>query len=473
MATHDSESIDTRSLIILACSATAGVWLEFYDFTIFGYAAASGFPQTFFPNLAPTQALVFSYLTYGAGYPARLLGAFIFGHFGDRSGRKIAFLINIVIVGASTCLTGLLPGYARLGFAAPVLLVALRLIQGIGIGGEYGGASSLLAEFGARRRHRAFWMSLANLGLALGLMSGSAVFLFWRNTFATTGWRIAMLLSAIIAVPALVARYKLRDSPIFEQIKRREQLSKLPSFAVFKEHAVPVVALAVIIAFQTVEGAVTGAYMISFMHFAGISLTAIAMIIFASRIADVLGVLLSGPLADLCKRKVAACLALAVATILSYAFVKAILGRHIFAVGAIQFVIVLAGMGVMHGLTPILTSETFPTKFRYSGSGLSFALGGVLGGMIAPTVLAKLIGADVLLKGYYVPVLYAVYCGAAMVALLFIRETRNTCLEDLDRPSFSTMESRDPRIAKGIQYPVTPLWRKECRDDDSIAGKTS
>ena len=202
-------SVSTRTLVVLACSATAGVLLEFYDFTIFGYAAASAFPQTFFPNLGSTQALVFSYLTYGAGYPARLLGAFLFGHFGDRTGRKFAFLINIVIVGTTTCLTGLLPGYAKLGIAAPILLLTLRIIQGIGIGGEFGGASSLLAEFGAQRRHRAFWMSLANLGLALGLMSGSAVFLFWRDTFATTGWRIAMLLSAVIAIPALVARYKL------------------------------------------------------------------------------------------------------------------------------------------------------------------------------------------------------------------------------------------------------------------------
>jgi len=432
MSEPRTQEVDTRTLIILACSATAGLLLEFYDFTIFGYAAASAFPGTFFPNLAPTQALIFSYLTYGAGYPARLLGAFIFGHFGDRTGRKFAFLINIVLVGASTCLTGLLPGYAKLGMAAPILLLSLRVVQGIGIGGEFGGASSLLAEFGARRRHRAFWMSLANLGLALGLMSGSAVFLFWRNTFATTGWRIAMLLSAVIAVPALVARYKLSDSPIFEQLKRREQLARLPSFDVFREHAVPVLVLAVVMAFQTAEGAVSGAYMISFMHFAQIPLATIAIIIFLSRIADVAGVVLSGPLADLCKRKVVAYLALGVTTILSYPFVLAILRKHILQVGILQFLIVLLGMGVMHGLTPILTSETFPTKFRYSGSGISFGLAGVLGGMIAPSLLAKLIGADVLHNWYYVPIVYGVYCAAAMVALLFIRETRDVRLEDLD-----------------------------------------
>jgi MFS family permease len=432
VAEQHSPNVDTRTLITLACSATAGVLLEFYDFTIFGYAAASAFPQTFFPNLAPTQALVFSFLTYGAGYPARLLGAFIFGHFGDRTGRKFAFLINIVIVGASTCLTGLLPGYARLGIVAPILLVSLRVIQGVGIGGEFGGASSLLAEFGARRRHRAFWMSLANLGLALGLMAGSAVFLFWRNTFATTGWRIAMLLSAIIAVPALVARYKLSDSPIFEQLKRREQLARVPSFDVFREHAVPVLLLAPVMAFQTVEGAVSGAYMISFMRVAGIPLATTAMIIFLSRIADVAGVVLSGPLADICKRKVVAYLALGGTTVLSYPFVLAILGKHIVLVAILQVLIVLLGMGVMHGLTPILTSESFPTKFRYSGSGISFGLGGVLGGMIAPSLLARLVGNDVLHKWYYVPVVYSVYCAAAMLALLFIRETRDISLEDLD-----------------------------------------
>lgn len=435
-------NVSTRTLIILACSATAGVLLEFYDFTIFGYAAASAFPHTFFPNLAPAQALVFSYLTYGAGYPARLLGAFIFGHFGDRTGRKFAFLINIVIVGASTCLTGLLPGYSKLGIAAPILLVSLRIVQGIGIGGEFGGASALLAEFGARRRHRAFWMSLSNLGLALGLMSGSAVFLFWRAGFATTGWRNAMLLSAIIAVPALIARYQLADSPIFEQLKRREQLAKLPSFDVFRGHAVPIFALAVVAAFQTVEGALSGAYMISFMQFADIPLATIAMIIFLSRIADVAGVMLSGPFADLCKRKVVAYLALGVTTILSYPLVLAILGKHILLIFTLQFVTVMLGMGVMHGLTPILTSETFPTKFRYSGSGISFGLAGVMGGMVTPSLLAKLIGADVRHKWYYVPAAYAVYGTAAMIALLFLRETRDINFDDLDVPVSNGIAAR-------------------------------
>ena len=432
MSENSVPSADTRTLVTLAFSATAGVLVEFYDFAIFGFAAASAFPEIFFPMLPPTQALVFSYLAYAAGHPARLLGAFIFGHFGDRSGRKFAFLINIVVVGASTCLTGLLPGYATIGIAAPILLVLLRVMQGIGVGGEFGGATSLLAEFGAKRRSRAFWMSLANLGVALGIMAASGMFLLLRKSFATTGWRVAMLFSAVIAIPALVARYKLSDSPLFQQLKQRQQLARLPSFEVFRKHAGSIFLLATVAAFQNLDTVVTGTYIISFMRLAGIPLAATAIIIFVSRFADVTGVLLSGPLADLCKRKRLAYFAIGVTMLVSYPFAMAIVRNHLVLVATLQCLIVLFGMGLLHGLVPILTSETFPTRFRYSGAGISYGLSGILAGMIAPTLLASLIGQDVAHHWHYLPLVYAVYGSAAMLALLFIRETRDVRLEDLD-----------------------------------------
>jgi MFS family permease len=433
MAEPQEQSVDTRTLIILAFSATAGVLVEFYDFFIYGYAAASAFPSIFFPHQAPTQALVFSYLAFGAGFPARLLGAFIFGHFGDRTGRKYSFLMNILIVGITTCLTGLLPGAAKWGLAAPVLLVLLRIAQGIGLGGEFGGASALLAEFGAKRKSRAFWMSLANLGIPMGAMAASTVLLLFSKTFATTGWRYAMLLSAIIVVPALVARYKLADSPLFERIKQREQLALMPSFGVFKKHAAPIVLLAAVCAFQQMDGYVSGTYAISFMKFAGIPLATTASIILLSRMGDVLGVLISGPLADLGKRRTVAYVAILLTTLVSYPFVLAILSKRILLMMVLQFLITFFGMGLLHGLAPVLTSESFPTKFRYSGTGISYSLSAILGGMVAPSLLAGLIGQDVLHKWYYVPLVYGAYCIAAMVALLFIRETRGVRLDDLDQ----------------------------------------
>lgn len=423
---------DLRTLIILVFSATAGVLVEYYDFYIYGYAAAVAFPAIFFPKLPPTQGLVFSYLAFGAGFPARLLGAFIFGHFGDRAGRKHSFLISIVMMGAATCATGLLPGYAKLGVAAPILLVTCRVLQGIGLGGEFGGASSLLAEFGANRPGRAFWTSMANLGIPLGGVAASGMLLVMSRSFATSGWRIAMLSSVVIVVPALVARHKLADSPLFSRLQERERIAVMPSFAVFKKHVGPIVLLALVIAFSHMDSYVTGTYLISFMRLAGIPLATTAAMLMLSRVGDVLGIIVSGPVADLLKRRMTAYLTIGLATVLSYPFVVAILSKHIFFVMLLQMLISFFGIGIMHGLAPILASETFPTKFRYSGAGISYNLAGVLGGMIAPSLLAGFIGQDVFHNGYLVPVVYAVYCAVAMVALVPIRETKDLKLADLD-----------------------------------------
>jgi len=425
-------SVDTRTLMILAFSATAGVLVEFYDFFILGYAAASAFPSVFFPKLSPTLAMVFSYLAFGAGFPARLLGAFIFGHFGDKTGRKYAFLINILIVGVTTCLTGLLPGYASIGVAAPLLLVTLRIVQGIGLGGEFGGASSLLAEFGARRKSRAFWVSLANMGIPLGAMAASTVMFMLNKSFKTTGWRVAMLLSAVIVIPALLARYKLADTPLFERLKQKDQLAKMPSFAVFKKHSRPIFLLALVSAFQQMDGYVTGTYIISFHALAGIPLATTAVILFLSRIGDIAGVAISGPFADLFKRRMVAYIAIGCTTLLSYPLVMAILARNIMWCIILQLLITFFGVGLLHGLAPILTSESFPTKFRYSGTGISYSISAIMGGMVAPSVLAGMIGQNVLRNWHWVPIVYGFYCVVAMVALLFIRETRDMSLEELD-----------------------------------------
>ena len=430
----DDQKAGGRTLILLAFSATAGVMVEFYDFFLYGYAAASAFPAIFFPNLPPTEALVFSYLAFGAGFPARLLGAFVFGHFGDRAGRKFAFIINISLVGLTTCLTGLLPGYATLGIAAPVLLVALRILQGIGLGGEFGGATALLAEFGAKRKSRAFWTSLANLGIALGGISASAMLLLLSDSFATGGWRVAMLLSVVIVIPAVLARYKLADSPLFERLKQREQVIRMPSVAVLRTHAVPIVLLALVFGFQQMDGYVSGTYIISFMNFAGVPLTTTAALLIVGRVGDALGILISGPCANLLKRKGVVYLAMALTTALSYPFVLAILGKHVATMAVLQFLITFLGVGLLHGLAPILTSESFPTKVRYSGSGIAFNLSAIFGGMIAPSLLAGTIGRDVARKWYYVPIVYAVYCAVGMLALSFVSETRDVDLEKFDDP---------------------------------------
>jgi MFS family permease len=250
-----------------------------------------------------------------------------------------------------------------------------------------------------------------------------------------------MLLSVVIVIPALFARYKLADSPLFERLKQRQQLAASPSLSVFKMHGGPIILLALVVAFMSMDGFVMGTYFISFMRFAGLPLATIAVILMLGRVADALGVLLSGPFADFCKRKTVAYIAIGLTTLLSYPFVLAVLSKRILLMMALQIPISFLGIGVLHGLAPILASESFPTKFRYSGTGISYNLCHIFGGMIAPSVLAGLIGRDVFHKWHYVPACYVLYCIVAMLALFFIRETRDVNLEYLDHaepaPAFS------------------------------------
>jgi MHS family shikimate/dehydroshikimate transporter-like MFS transporter len=433
MPGEPKQLVDTRTLMMVVFSATGGAFIEYYDFIIYGYAAASAFPAIFFPRLPPNQALLFSFLAFGAGFPARLLGAFLFGHFGDRIGRKFTFVASLILVGAATCLTGLLPSYAKLGIAAPVLLVVLRIVQGVGIGGEFGGASSLIGEFAAQRRRRAFWMSLATLGVPLGSIGAAVVLLVMSKTFATTGWRVAMLLSVVMVIPALLARYKLADSPLFEQLKQTDKLAALPSFGVLKHHARPVILLALVYAFQNMGAYVAGTYFLSFMRFAGIPLATTAAIMIVGRVGSLLGILASGPTADFFKRRVTAYIAIGLTMLLSYPLALAVLNKRIALVTLLEILVHFINVGILLGLAPILTSESFPTKFRYSGTGISFNFAGVLGGMIAPSLLAGLIGQDVFQKWYYIPIVYGIYAVVAMIALRFMRETCDLKLEDLDQ----------------------------------------
>jgi MFS family permease len=206
---------------------------------------------------------------------------------------------------------------------------------------------------------------------------------------------------------------------------------------VCRTHAVPIVLLALVSAFQQMDGYVAGTYAISFMRSSGIALSTVAILLFIARIGDMVGVLVSGLIADLSKRRWTAAAAILVTTTLSYPLVFAILDRRIVLLAAVQFFIALFGIGVMHGLAPILSSESFPTKYRYSGSGIAYNLSAMLGGMIAPSLLAGLIGQDVTHKWFYIPLVYVVYCAAALVALVFLRETRDLALDELDAEDVS------------------------------------
>lgn len=418
---------------MLAISATAGLTIEFYTFQLFGTAAALVFPKLFFPSLSPTLGVVVSFLVFAAGFPARVIGAFFFGHFGDRIGRRFAFLIDLILVGIGGTLTGILPTAQQIGVLAPILLVVLRFITGFGLGGEFGGATALLAELAAKRKYRAFWTGFANAGFSIGGLLGAGVLALFHSDFSTIGWRIAFLLTLAIAVPSLIARYLVVESPFMARLIREKNVARFPSLSVFRKFTAPIILLALFSAFQQFDGYASLTYMISFMRNYGYSLLLIAGILAVGRVFDFAGVFVNGWFSRIFSRKVTGIIYISVTTAFSYPFVLAILSRNLALIVVSELGLVLFGVGAMHAFAPVIASEQFPTKYRYSGSGIAYELSSVIGGMFTPALLSDLIGKDVVHKFYYVPMMYAVYFVVAAIAIVLMRETRDVDLEQLDR----------------------------------------
>ncbi len=215
---------------VISASA-AGTMIEWYDFYLFGSLSAVLAPQ-FFPKTNPTAAFLYTLGTFGAGFAARPFGALVFGRIGDLVGRKYAFLVTLVLMGGATTLIGLLPGYAAIGIAAPIILLLIRLLQGLALGGEYGGAAVYVAEHSPDNR-RGFYTSFIQTTATLGLFVSLAVILAVRSmmspeAFASWGWRIPFLLSIVLVVISVYIRTKMSESPLFKKMKAEGKTSKAP-----------------------------------------------------------------------------------------------------------------------------------------------------------------------------------------------------------------------------------------------------
>src|SRR5476649_953488 len=221
----------TRSMGTIAFAGTFGTIIEWYDFLIYGTAAALVFNKLFFPTVDPLTGTLASLATYAVGFVARPVGGALFGYFGDRIGRKSMLLLTMMIMGLGTFLVGLLPTYNQVGILAPILLIILRFIQGLALGGEWGGASLMVLEH-APAGKRGFYGSLVQVGFSLGLVTSSGVFalvsMMHEATFLAWGWRVPFLVSiALVAVGAFV-RARIPETPVFEEMKASKNISPNP-----------------------------------------------------------------------------------------------------------------------------------------------------------------------------------------------------------------------------------------------------
>lgn len=390
-------------------ASLAGTTIEFFDFYIYATAAVLVFPKLFFPSVDPTTGTLESLATFALAFFARPVGAIVFGHFGDRIGRKATLVAALMTMGCSTVAIGLLPTYQSIGIVAPILLALLRFGQGLGLGGEWGGAI-LLATENAPENKKAWYGMFPQLGAPIGFLLSTGLFLLLGNTlsdvqFFNWGWRIPFVASALLLWVGLYVRLKLVETPDFlKMIEKKEQVN-YPVIDVFLKHTKALVlgtigSITVFLVFyiMTVFALSWGTTALQYPRADFLSAQMISMLFFAG------GILISAALADRYGR--ATILMMASIAILIFGLFFA----SLFVSGNLTQIIVFLSvgmflMGMTYGPLGTALAEIFPVAVRYTGASLSFTLAGILGASLTPfiaTKLAKEFGLEYV--GYYMAI---------------------------------------------------------------------
>ena len=406
-----------------------GTAVEFFDFYIYATAAVLVFPSLFFPKSDPASAILASLATFGIAFLARPVGSALFGHFGDRVGRKTTLVIALATMGISTFAIGALPTYKTIGFAAPLLLALCRFGQGLGLGGEWGGAV-LLAVENAPPKKRARYGMFPQLGAPLGFFLSGGVFLLLsrlltNKQFFAFGWRLPFLASAVLVLLGLYVRLTITETPVFQEAVSRGEQVKMPVVTIFRDHFKQLVAgilvcLATFVLFylMTVFALSWGVSALGFPREKFLLIQLLGVLFFALTIP------IAAALAERGRRRVMLWVTGAI-------FLFGLVMGPIFAAGTTGAIVTVAlGLGLM-GLTygPLGTviSEIFPTPVRYTGSSLAFSIAGILGASLAPYIATWLaIHWGLSFVGYYLSAAAVL----SFLGLLWIRETKD---EDLSR----------------------------------------
>ena len=416
---------NTARQVLLA--SLVGTTIEFFDFYIYGTAAVLVFPTLFFSNSDPAWAQLSALASFGIAFLARPIGSAVFGHFGDRIGRKATLVAALLTMGISTVVIGLLPTYATIGIAAPILLSLCRFGQGLGLGGEWGGAM-LLAVENAPPNRRAWYGMFPQLGAPLGFFCSTSVFLLLSRTltdqqFIDWGWRLPFLASAVLVLVGLYVRLTITETPVFREALRHREPVKAPVLAVFRDHGFTVftgvlasLAMYVIFYLLTVFTLSYATTDLGYTREQFLLIQLIGVVCFAVSIP------VAAVFAERGRRRT-----LMWATVGIGAFGLGLAPLFLAGtIGAIlTLVIGLTLMGFIYGPLGTVLSELFPTRVRYSGSSLTYNLAGIFGGSLAPSA-AKWLADNYGLQfvGYYLT-------AAAVLTFVGLAMTKETKDEEL------------------------------------------
>jgi metabolite-proton symporter len=421
-ATPATRPVNSPAQVLFA--SLIGTTIEFFDFYIYATAAVLVFPQLFFPRADPATATLESLATFGIAFLARPIGSVLFGHFGDRIGRKTTLVLALLTMGISTIAIGLLPTYRTIGFLAPLLLALCRFGQGLGLGGEWGGAV-LLAIENAPPNKRAWYGMFPQLGAPLGFFLSGGTFLlishlFNEHQFFHIGWRLPFLASAILVFVGLYVRLHITETPVFREALNKGQQEKVPMVAVFRDYPGALiggiaVSLATFVLFylMTVFALSWGTSALHYSREKFLMMQLFCIVFFAITIP------ISAVLAERGRRRVMIGVTVGI-------FLFGLFLAPMFVAGTsgatLMMAVGLSLMGITYGPLGTVISELFPTRVRYTGSSLAFSFAGILGASLAPyiaTWLAKTYGLQYV--GYYLSVAAVL----TLIGLLSIRETKD------------------------------------------------
>ena len=448
MSTPTQETADTSTLSRVVAASMAGTVVEWYEFFLYASAATLVFNKILFPPADdPLTPILLAFATYAVGFIARPIGGIVFGHFGDKHGRKKLLQLSIIMVGVSTFLMGCLPTYNLIGAIAPILLVLLRFVQGFAVGGEWGGAVLLVAEH-SPKESRGFWSSWPQSGVPLGNLLATAVLFVLTavlpdDQFIAWGWRIGFWLSAVIVLIGWYIRTRVSDAPIFQEAQKEihHEDKSYGFFEVFKRYPRGVFCAMGLRLVENIHYYLVVTFSITYLSTqVGIKSHEILGLLLGAHAIHAVCVPFVGRLADIFGRKPPYFIGIVLtATWGFFAFPLYDTGQplNIF----IALVIGLLFHALMYAGQPAIMAEMFPTRMRNSGVSTGYQVTSIVAGSFAPII------ATFLLREFESSVPIAVYlliaCAISIVALVFTRETRGVDFAEIDA---ADRENREVRI---------------------------
>ena len=382
-------------------ATVVGTTVEWYDFFIYASAAGLVFGQLFFAPAGEQFAQILSFFTVGISFLFRPLGAFLAGHFGDKYGRRLVLMLTLVLMGVATTLVGLLPTYAAIGMAAPVLLIVLRILQGISAGGEWGGAVLMAVEHAPRKKRGLFGAS-PQIGVPLGLLLASGVMALMAviapgQAFLDWGWRVPFLFSVVLILVGYYIRRKVEESPVFVEIAERAEQTQMPIVQLFRKHTLLVLVAALVFAGNNAVGYMTtGGYIQRYATDPDgpirLEPAPVLWAVTASAVSWLVFTWIGGWISDRIGRRTT----YIIGWILQFAGVLLLfplVNTGQLGLLTVGLMTLTVGLGLTYGPQAALYSELFSASIRFSGVSISYAIGAILGGAFAPTIAQALVQA--------------------------------------------------------------------------------